>query len=324
MEQEDVKRSLPVAQLGGPPSAVGPTVDLISKSLAVLAIVLYACGFLITSIHEFSYGFVETNPFRPRIASAGAWFILFMAIPLAIARGMLRHRHLWGGKGKWWHNAGAILFAYYLACSFFSPAFFWMFDFYIHLPGALPPSEVWKVALVLVALLVLVVLCIWKRVPWYVSGVASVLLVGSYTLYAASDLFSLGHFRPSAIWLWFFAIGIVALFEMRVRSWKPRLGDWTQTVFLMLGALLIFASYYYPHIKSSWGGGVPIPITIYFTKDSTIMPNQSVGAFLIDESDAGLYVVGKSDKKATFIPRSAVGMVYYSDDVSGFSLAKPR
>jgi hypothetical protein len=54
------------------------------------------------------------------------------------------------------------------------------------------------------------------------------------------------------------------------------------------------------------------------------MPSQSVGALLVDESDAGLYVVGKNDKEATFIPRSAVGLVYYSDDVSGFSLAKPK
>jgi hypothetical protein len=54
------------------------------------------------------------------------------------------------------------------------------------------------------------------------------------------------------------------------------------------------------------------------------MPSQSVGALLVDESDAGLYVVGKNDKKATFIPRNAVGLVYYSDDVSGFSLAKPK
>jgi hypothetical protein len=324
MEQEDVRQPLPVVQPGGLPPVVGPTVELISKSLAALAIVLYGCGFLITSIHEFSYGFVETNPFRPRIASAGAWFILFMAIPLAIARGMLKHRHLWEGKEKWWQNTGAILYAYYVACMFFGPAFFWMFDFYVVPTWASPPSDMWKVALGLVAFLVLLVLCIWKRVPWYMSATASIILVGQYILYAANDLFLLGRFQFSAIWLWFFTIGIIALFEMRVRSWRPKLGDWAQTVFLILGALLIFASYYYPHIKSSWGGGAPIPITIYFTKDSTIMPNQSVGALLVDESDAGLYVVGKSDKRATFIPRSAIGMVYYSDDISGFSLAKPK
>lgn len=324
MEQEDASLSPPP----GPPVSLspgaGPTVDLISKSVAVLAIVLYGCGFLITSIHQFRYGFVETNPFRPRIASAGAWFILFMAIPLAIARGMLKHRHLWEGKEKWWRNTGAILYAYYIACVFFGPAFFWMFDFYVDPSGVLPPPAVWKIALAVAAVLLLVALCSWRRVPWYVSAIASIILVGQYLLYAANDLFSLGHFRFSAIWLWFFGIGIIALFEMSVRSWKPRFGDWSKTVFLMLGALLIFASYYYPHIKSSWGGGVPIPITIYFTKDSTIMPSQSIGALLVDESDAGLYVVGKNDKRATFIPRSAIGLVYYSDDVSGFSFAKPK
>lgn len=324
MELDGVKQSLPVAQSGGPPPVVGPTVDLISKSVAVLAIVLYGCGFLITSIHEFSYGFVETNPFRPRIASAGAWFILFMAIPLAIARGMLKHRHLWEGQEKWWHNLGAILLAYYTACFFFGPLFFWMFDFYVDPIPTLPTPAIWKVALAIVAFLVLAALCVWKRVPWYVSTIATVFLVGSLIRSAAIDLFALGHFRFSAIWLWFFTIGVIALIEMASRSWNPRLGDWTQTVFLALGALLVFASYYYPRIKSSWGGGAPIPITIYFTKDSTIMPNQSVAALLVDESDAGLYVVGMNDKKATFIPRGVVGLVYYSDDVSGFSLAKPK
>jgi hypothetical protein len=101
-------------------------------------------------------------------------------------------------------------------------------------------------------------------------------------------------------------------------------GRWPLTFSIGITGLLAFASFYYPHIKSSWGGGAPIPVTIYFTKDSIIMPSQSVGALLVDESDAGLYVVGKNDKKATFIPRSAVGLVYYSDDISGFSLAKPK
>jgi len=280
MDREEAKPSPPQ----GLQPVLGTTLDIVSKSVAAFAIVLYGCGFLITSIHQFSYGFVETNPFRPRIASAGAWFLLFTAVPLAIARGMQRYRHLWAGQEKWWHNIGAILFEYYVACFFFGPAFFWMFDFYVDPMAVLPTPTTWKMVeavLALLAVLVLITLCVWKRVPWYVSGIASI-------------------------------IGIIALLEMKVRSWKPRLGDWPQTIFLVLGALLIFASYYYPHIKSSWGGGSPIPVTIYFTKDSIIMPNQSVGALLVDESDAGLYVVGKNDKKATFIPRGSVGLVYYS------------
>jgi hypothetical protein len=49
-----------------------------------------------------------------------------------------------------------------------------------------------------------------------------------------------------------------------------------------------------------------------------------VNALLIDESDSGLYVVGKGDKKATFIPHNSVGLVYFSDNVSDFSLSKPK
>jgi hypothetical protein len=41
------------------------SLDVISKSLAAAAIVVYACGFLITSIYDSGYGFIETNFFRP-------------------------------------------------------------------------------------------------------------------------------------------------------------------------------------------------------------------------------------------------------------------
>jgi hypothetical protein len=133
-----------------------------------------------------------------------------------------------------------------------------------------------------------------------------------------------GYFGIGAIVLWFFAVGIIAFLEMHVRSWTVKLGDWTWSTILLLGVLLLFGSFYYPHIKSSWGGGRPIPVTVYLTKDSVIMPGQSVNALLIDESDSGLYVVGKKDKKATFIPRGSIGLVYFSDNVSDFSLSKPK
>ena len=47
-------------------------------------------------------------------------------------------------------------------------------------------------------------------------------------------------------------------------------------------------------------------------------------AALVLAGSMAVWAVGKNDKKATFIPRSAVGLVYYSDDISGFSLAKPK
>jgi hypothetical protein len=58
--------------------------------------------------------------------------------------------------------------------------------------------------------------------------------------------------------------------------------------------------------------------------DSGILPGQNVGVLLLDETDAGFYVVGAKGGKATFIPRIEVGLVYYSDDSSGSLLSKQK
>jgi hypothetical protein len=67
-------------------------IDTASKFIAILVIFLYICGFLITSVHYFSYGFSEINPFRPRIFAAGAWFLFFVGMPIGLAK----FSQLWG------------------------------------------------------------------------------------------------------------------------------------------------------------------------------------------------------------------------------------
>jgi hypothetical protein len=78
----------------------------------------------------------------------------------------------------------------------------------------------------------------------------------------------------------------------------------------------VFAEYYYPHIKASWGGETPVAVTIYFTKDSVMSPNKTASAQLIEESDEGFYIVGPKETRAIFVPRSAVALVYFSDKVT--------
>jgi hypothetical protein len=67
------------------------------------------------------------------------------------------------------------------------------------------------------------------------------------------------------------------------------------------------------------GGGIPISVVMYFNKESAIKPNQNVSARLIDESDAGFYIVGPGERKAIFVPRNSVSLVYFSDDSSAAS-----
>ena len=127
--------------------------------------------------------------------------------------------------------------------------------------------------------------------------------------------------------LWFFIIGIVSMTEIHVRlrkfndaydaAWKV-----ANTLTPLLAALLVFATYYYPHMKSAWGGGSPINVLVYFNKDSAIKPNQSVAVQLIDESHAGFYIVGKNETKAIFVPRNSVSLIYFSDNPGDTSLLK--
>ena len=60
------------------------SIDSLSKVLAVALVFLYVSEFLITSLHNFQYGFSEMNPLRPRILAAGGWFAIFIAVPFAL------------------------------------------------------------------------------------------------------------------------------------------------------------------------------------------------------------------------------------------------
>jgi hypothetical protein len=88
------------------------TLDVVSKSVAVVAILVYACGFLITSIYHASYGFLEVDPLRPRILFAGTWFIVFMAFPIILGWRFLRQDH-WQSEEPWWLKLRGFLFDYY-------------------------------------------------------------------------------------------------------------------------------------------------------------------------------------------------------------------
>ena len=316
----------PSASPSLPPTAA-MTLEVVSKSVAAFAIILYGCGFLITSIYHASYGFSETNPLRPRIVSAGAWFFLFMALPFALVSGFMKSKEYIENKDKWWAEVH-ILLPRYIAASYLLQLLFgwpWIFDFY-EFEHPHQPAEKLHLLAPLFGLMLWIVAgqtaLLWKRVPKYV--LAFITIAGSALIILGSVYSTVykRQFRLDAILLWFLVGGIIVYFEGNRRSWRPILGYWPRTTFFIFAALLAFATFYYPHINSSWGGGTPIPVTIYFTKDSTIMPSLTVSAFLIDESDSGLYIIGKADKKATFIPRSAIGVVHFSDDLSDSSLFK--
>ena len=308
------------AQPAGEPSekrnslvSLASLADPLSKSVAALAIALYASGFLIISLHHSRYGFVSTDPFRPRILAAGAWFLFMTAIPVF---GVTRLRGTTALKS--WVSLAEFSYPYYFGCLFLSVLAtpFFSFSGNSQWPAPAPTRWYWSVA-TLVFWGLLFALKEWKKSSVIVSAVASVLLVLFYLQYPVRDLLAGHRFEQNAIVLWFVGVWAVTVFEAKIR---PRAGDWEKTAFLVLGALFVFALFYYPHIKSSWGGGTPVSATIYFGKDSVVKPNQPVSAQLIEESDQGFYIVAPNEQRAVFVPRNSVSLIYFGDKANESAL----
>jgi len=291
---------------------LGSVVDVLSKGIVGIVLALYASGFLITSLHQSKYGFVEVNPFRPRILAAGAWFVLFTGIPVAIVTSYwAAHRQMN------WKAVANFLYFFYMICTGLS----WPALIFFSLTGQ-QTFKTWVLVVGALGIVALIIVRESKRIPDYVSAFSSICLVLLFLISAVWPMGVAHQFQQPSITLWLFGIGAATLFVLVTIPPHLRDGRWSQPLFYALFALFLFASYYYPHIKTSWAGGNPVPVTLYFTKDSALKPNQSVSAQLLDETDAGFYIVGSNEDKAIFVPRNAVSLVYFSDKVSESKLLK--
>jgi hypothetical protein len=264
------------------------------------------------------------NPFRPRILTAGCWFLLFLALPFALVRELLKH-DLWKSEEKWWFKSVNLFWVYYLSCVAILWGSGFVFDFDAIVAPTAPMPATWKIyVFVAVALLGIVLIAIFRaRIPKSLKAIGMGLVIANMIWQGYEALFIRQQFQGSALFLWMFGVGCAVLYEMTVRSWRLRLGDWPQSLTTLLALLTVFATVFYPHIKSSWGGGEPLPISLTLTKDFYALPNQSVACLLIDETDSGFYVVGQTDKHATFIPRAAVASIHFADG-SESSFVSPK
>jgi len=298
-------------------TAIAPWADSISKAVAALAIALYASGFLIVSLYHSKFGFVGVSPLRPRILAAGAWFFFFVAIPVSLAAKY---------KSLPWAKVAQDAYTVWVVCLGLSvPLVYILFNLSDYAPAS-SPRKFWWVWLIsiLVSFGLVLFVAQSKRFPPAVSTVASLVLALFFALSAVKALLVEHIFRLETVALWFFAVIMVTLVELKTRSKRnvTEGGEWSKPLVTLFVVLLVFAQYYYPHLKASWGGGAPVDVTICFTKDSAISPNKTLSAQLIDEADEGLYIVGPNDSKAIFIPRSSVAFIYFSNKMSDSQLLK--
>ncbi len=300
-------------QRAQPADKLSLSLETATKVIATGAILLYACGFLITSIYHSQFGIIQSSPFSPRIISAGGWFLMMLLIQIGTII------HFMGGKRIPWLDLLRYVFPFWIACCTLSlfPAML----FYFGTGGTY--SFEWKQVTATAILLAVFTSPqlgrLSKRAVAAISVGFAILLVG----WAIRNL-AQGGFCYSALPLWFFCVGIMTMLELMSYD-PPKILDprWIRTFFAALFMLFLFAGAFYPHLRSSWGGGAPVPITIYFTKESVIQPNSTIHAMLLDEDDDGYYIKGETDKIAIFTPRSSVALIVFSEASNASDLLRP-
>ena len=301
------------------PSTNLGTFDSLLKYVAAFSLLLYCCGYFVASVSSLSLGFYQAAPFRPKVASAGAWFILFLGVPISAAVFRWKRQEPEGPT-----NAAAD-FQFYaiwgLGLAFGTHSLFetgvpqQTFTFLIPF-------------LLLVGYIIIAAISGKGRIAltmrWVVS-LTSISIVAGWGFY---DLFKYQLVSESAIFLWYLVVGFVFTFAFNMCKGRTTLENLTRGVPYVISVLLLALSYfgrsYYPHIKASWGGGAPVPVTILFAKESPILPGQYLSTQLLDESDAGLYIAGKNEKRASFIPRNEIASITYSDSPSVELQSKPK
>jgi hypothetical protein len=295
------------------PRTATETVELVSKLAASLLFSVYVFGFLITSLHTSVYGFTTINPLRPRILAAGTWFLIFTGIPTMIALGV--RKDIFGlVERREWLSLGLWVPSYYFFCFMLGAGSTQLFDF----PPSAPPNTLTtsdKFEAVDLLILLVVAVVIIALAPRAIKLGAVAILAGLIFYGAFSTAFKLprGGFDFFNVTAWFFCLGLWVLLESRVQRDAQH---WVMTLFLAFILLGGFARYYYPRIKSSWGGGSPIPVVLYLSKDASVASGKQIQALLLDETDAGYYIVPAHENKAIFLPRSAVGLVLFGDKIS--------
>lgn len=290
-------------------AVAAPWAETLSKGVAGIVVAVYACGFLIVSIYHAKYGFVGTNPLRPRVLAAGAWFFLFAAIPFSVAVKF---------RTDPWSKMARISYPLWFWCySLVIPLTFFLFEF----PVDPQPFNKWSLVLTAIgvaAMITFSVLTDKKKGPQWLLGILSVVTTLYYMVSPIRWLYTGRHVDSQIVVFWLFGATLAIKFEFDVLAGRKlsQNGEWAKPLSLLCLLLLTFARGIYPYLKTSWGGGTPVDVTIYFSKDSLLNPNKAAQVQLIEESDEGFYIVGPKESKAIFVPRSAVAMIFFSDKLS--------
>ncbi len=291
-------------------------IDTASKLGALSFVAVYAIGYLVTSIHLAASGVGFANPLKPRTAAAGVLFCLLFGWPMLVSEQFIKRQLVLVPslpETSFTHLYRATRF--YGVCL---GSAFLLFPLFAFSSLGLRRTAV-LAGLIIIEAGFAGAVRTWESLEIRVVKHPRFLAWLYFFLLLAFSTIPFSTLREEFTWahvpLWLFGCGVFVQSTRHVAKQKLS-GAVPYLVLQALLPVLVFGTWIYPHVKSEWGGGQPVDIVAHFTKDSSVFASQKVSMRLLDEADAGFYVLLQNQKRVVFLPRGSVASIAYSTDQS--------
>jgi hypothetical protein len=296
-------------------------IPLVAQAIGLALVILYAAGFVVLSVHHASFGISQFNLLRPKILAAGILFCIFIALPIAEAArvfGLLGYPPMFPTPDRTGVEFDKRLyylpFVRLLAFLLGAIAIGWTVRAFLQEYTLNPRVTLWYVAMLTpTAAVAFTVRYRGKRNPALTAWLCMFALAWIIFCFKRA-----GDLALTITLSWFFGCALIAYFlDSRIMGAKDlRDTNWANFIGWSIGALTVFALLIYPQIRWSLGGGAPVPVSLRFENKSPLDETGQTRFWMIDETEAGFYVLGKQDaKRAVFLPRSAVRAIYFGEEV---------
>jgi len=307
--------SAPGAQKPAGTGHWGEWANGVSKYWIPTVALVYAAGYVVQSLYRSSFGLDESSFLRPQIAGAGLAFLGTAAIALFTASWTFSTlSSLPSGWSEWkvwrFRLSFGVLFLFLNDC-FAAAVLQSLFVF--------KGTQNWPVAFPVTGMalwiIITTLLASQSRIsPAAVLGSppALVVCVAAYFFLFAASIPWNGQFgiRQFALYL-LIAQGTIPVVRRGVGE-VPIVNCVVVTGELII-LLLGFALFVYPQVRPAFGGGHPARVTMIVNElnGPSDALQRLTGADLVDETDAGYYVLPAGQSRVSFIPRRSVFRVEF-------------
>ena len=287
-------------------------VDSWSKTLALFAVLVYVCGYLIITIRNSDYGFASGEILKPRIVAAGAIFLLLLFLPSFVANKVLPLATEGTPSSLAERSLALLTYGIEIGCLVFLRSILLHDD----PPGTPTGSLNWHDYLKFSALVVFAVIFAFlftqgrKYLSRYPRSIATI-CIACVTIQVYLWVIHLSKVDESAN-LWLFSVGLIGcwIYGALLKK-KTRFSSYVLPVCVFLFVVKFYAELVYPHVYQRWGGGQPVSIALSSLEKSTNKSSEFMRAELLDEDSAGIYVRYNSNDVAVFIPKDSISRLCF-------------